>query len=623
MRQLGIGRGLVLYTAVLGAALAMLMACGAASMLRLGVGGPVYTDIVQGKDLVADILPPPAYIIESYLEASLALQDPSTLSTRKPKLEQLRKDYQARKAYWMQSDLRPDLKRLMTTDAADPAERFFSELDRSFIPALENGDFSGARASYTALTSEYEAHRAVIDQIVAGANAMNAETEKNAKGLKLLLLGASFAAAALAVATLLGGAWLLRRGVVRPLDAMSKSMERLAGGDLNVSIDGSERQDEIGAMSRALSVFRDAELEKRRLEALATEQSQEAEAERARAEADRDMVETEQRSVVGATAEALARLAGGDLTVRIAQEFPGEYRQLKDDFNAAMDALQEAMGRIAANADAMRSGTGEISQATHDLSRRTEQQAATLEETAAALDQITATVKQTAAGARQADMAVADARSEAERSGEICQQAVAAMGGIESSAKQITQIIGVIDEIAFQTNLLALNAGVEAARAGDAGRGFAVVASEVRALAQRSAEAAKEIKALIAASSTEVKSGVQLVGQTGEALSAIVEKVAEISALVTQITASTQEQAVGLQQVNEAANRMDQATQQNAAMVEQSAAASAALAREAEEMARLVAKFEVGGAAPRPVLVRQLRPTSKGAPALALASRRA
>jgi methyl-accepting chemotaxis protein len=249
---------------------------------------------------------------------------------------------------------------------------------------------------------------------------------------------------------------------------------------------------------------------------------------------------------------------------------------------------------VAGNAQGIRSGAGEISTAADDLSRRTEQQAASLEETSAALDQITATVRKTAEGAGHARQVVSSAKQQAQLSGEVVGNAVAAMGHIEKSSAQIGQIIGVIDEIAFQTNLLALNAGVEAARAGDAGRGFAVVAQEVRALAQRSAEAAKEIKGLIQASSGQVALGVELVGETGKALARIAAEVTEIDGAVTEIAASAQEQSTALAEVNTAVNQMDQVTQQNAAMVEQSTAASHSLAQEAEQLATLVGRFSVG-----------------------------
>ncbi|HEX5378786.1 MAG TPA: methyl-accepting chemotaxis protein [Phenylobacterium sp.] len=304
-------------------------------------------------------------------------------------------------------------------------------------------------------------------------------------------------------------------------------------------------------------------------------------------------VEQERLAVVRNLAEALGHLAQGDLAYRIDATFPSEYEQLRADFNGAIGRLSTTLNEIIGGAGAIRSGAGEISSAADDLSRRTEQQAASLEETAAALDQITVTVRKTASGAKTASDVVLAARGDAQTSGDVVRQAVKAMSEIEDSSSRIGQIIGVIDEIAFQTNLLALNAGVEAARAGDAGRGFAVVASEVRALAQRSADAAKEIKALISASASQVQSGVKLVGETGQVLQRIVDRVAEIDTLVTEIAASAQEQATGLHQVNTAINEMDQVTQQNAAMVEQSTAASHSLAQEAEGLAESVSRFRV------------------------------
>jgi methyl-accepting chemotaxis protein len=304
--------------------------------------------------------------------------------------------------------------------------------------------------------------------------------------------------------------------------------------------------------------------------------------------------EQQQTALVEALAKALADLSGGDLTTRLTQTFAPQYRQLQNDFNAAMEQLQTTMAVIGQASDGIRSGTNEISMASDDLSRRTENQAASLEQAAAALGEITSTVRRSSEGAIQAKRAVNSAKAGAEQSGVIVGQAVAAMSEIESSSRQITQIIGVIDEIAFQTNLLALNAGVEAARAGDAGRGFAVVASEVRALAQRSAEAAKEIKGLISESSRQVTAGVDLVGQTGQALKRIVDEVAEINDLVSQIAASAEEQSIGLQEVNTTVVQMDQVTQQNAAMVEQSTAASRQLADETTNLQALIGRFNYG-----------------------------
>jgi methyl-accepting chemotaxis protein len=334
-----------------------------------------------------------------------------------------------------------------------------------------------------------------------------------------------------------------------------------------------------------------------------------------------DHVQATNAAVMRAISGALAELAQGNLMHRIGDDVPTEYAQLRDDFNGAMAQLQDTMTNISRSTEEIRSGTGEITQASDDMARRTEQQAASLEETAAALDEITATVRKTAEGADQARSVVSTAKAEADKSGDVVRDAVSAMGGIEKSAQEISQIIGVIDEIAFQTNLLALNAGVEAARAGEAGKGFAVVASEVRALAQRSAEAAKQIKKLISASSQQVGAGVKLVGETGSALQRIAGKVAEMNTLVSEIAASAKEQATALHEVNTAVNQMDQVVQRNAAMMEESTAASHALAQEAQALGDMMNRFQIG--APPASHRTEHRPTPKPKAAPAASGRAA
>ena len=284
----------------------------------------------------------------------------------------------------------------------------------------------------------------------------------------------------------------------------------MAGGDKTIEVPAQDRADEIGEMAKAVLVFRDAAVENARLEREAAEHRAQTEGERERNEqAQREAIEQERAIVANSIGVGLAKLAAKDLTYRMSSDIPEAYRKLQTDFNAAIGQLEEAMQSVTDSTNAIHSGTEEISTAADDLSRRTEQQAASLEETAAALEEITATVKKSAEGATHARQVVAAADEDAKKSALVVRQAVEAMDAIAKSAQQISQIIGVIDEIAFQTNLLALNAGVEAARAGDAGRGFAVVASEVRALAQRSAEAAKEIKGLITASTRQVENGVE------------------------------------------------------------------------------------------------------------------
>jgi methyl-accepting chemotaxis protein len=440
----------------------------------------------------------------------------------------------------------------------------------------------------------YRAAGRGMDQLTRSARAaLDASTVAEAQtflfsNLTFLVSGAIATASAFAVG------WGLWRGIAQPVVAMTGVMKALAAGDLEVAIPDTERTDELGEMAESVKVFRDTAVARRAAEG-------DAEAARGRAETERRTTEAEaiaaqQALVVGSFGEGLRALAAGRLTWRVTTELPDAYLGLRDDFNTATDSLRTALRAVVASAESVQAGSGEISTAAGDLSQRTEHQAATLEETAAALEQVMATVTRTADGAGQAHALIDGARGDAQTSAIVMQEAIRAMGEIRSSANQISQIIGVIDEISFQTNLLALNAGVEAARAGEAGRGFAVVAQEVRALAQRSADAAKEIKVLISTSTSQVEKGVGLVDRTGKALETIIGKVGDFASLVGEIAASAREQATALTQVNTAVNQMDLATQQNAAMVEETTAASQNLAREANVLGQLVAKFDVGDA---------------------------
>ena len=434
-----------------------------------------------------------------------------------------------------------------------------------------------------------------IESIINGVHAeleqLEASSRAAAETVRLVTMGGLALAALLAIAI----GMMLTRTVAAPVKSMTEAMRRLAAGDKTIVIPAVGRKDEVGEMADAVQVFKDAAIALDRAAAEKSRMEAEAAAERARSDAARKQVEQEQNEVVGALADALDGVAKGDLTREVTIHFAGRYEKLREDFNAAIRQLREAMGLVANATHSITAGSSEINQAAGELSRRTETQAASLEETAAALDEITAAVTKTAAGASHANSTVASARTEAQRGGETVAEAVKAMTEIEQSSRQIAQIIGVIDEIAFQTNLLALNAGVEAARAGEAGRGFAVVASEVRALAQRCADAAKEIKALISTSGDQVQTGVERIHDAGEAIGGIVTKIAEISQLVGEIAASAKEQSVGLGEVNIAINQMDQVTQQNAAMVEETTAASRVLADGARDLGRLVGQFKIAG----------------------------
>jgi methyl-accepting chemotaxis protein len=307
-------------------------------------------------------------------------------------------------------------------------------------------------------------------------------------------------------------------------------------------------------------------------------------------------------------AGCLTSLADGDLSQTIGKPFIPSLERLRIDFNAASEKLKHAMATVADNARAISAGSNEIRTAADGLAKRTEQQAASVEETAAALEEITTTVQDSSRRAEEAGQLVSRTRDHAEHSGQVVRDAIGAMDQIETSSREISNIIGVIDEIAFQTNLLALNAGVEAARAGDAGKGFAVVAQEVRELAQRSAKAAKEIKTLITASGTQVQNGVSLVTKAGSALQEIATQVHDIDANIVAIVEAAREQATALAEINQAVNTVDQGTQQNAAMVEEQTAASHGLAREAAALFELLDQFKFNDGAKPPLLRARLAP---------------
>ncbi|MCB1359406.1 MAG: HAMP domain-containing protein, partial [Maritimibacter sp.] len=495
-----------------------------------------------------------------------------------------------------------------TFDAADQAEY---RLGATFegAPLLSGKDLAGLLESTTLdrdvqLDGADYAMRAVAIRDYSGdvTGVVTILRPTDAYGAISVELAKTSAVAAL-IALLLGAGFgtAIGRGIGRQLAAVGRTTERLADGDPDLEITGTERRDEIGGIYRALKLFHEKLQENARLEASlraeeAAKRAQEAEAQ---AEAEKRAEETrraaaadakrreelseaearaaaaehaaaetrmrEQQEVVNLLAKGLEALAKGDLRYKITERLPGDYETLRHDFNTALERLSETMAGLDVTAAGIDGEVVAVAQASDELSRRTEKNAAMLEETAAALDELTASVRSAAAGASEAKRLIESTNRNADEGGGAVGQAVEAMNRIEVASRGITKITSVIDEIAFQTNLLALNAGVEAARAGEAGRGFAVVASEVRSLAQRSSDAAREISDLIAASAREIHQGVELVGQTGTALDKILASVREMSSQVILIASSSEEQAIGLGEINEAVNGLDSATQQNAA----------------------------------------------------------
>ena len=580
---------------------AVLLVCGFAlttgtavyALQTLRVGGPISEQQSQAQTLIADILPPPLYLVEAMMTVQRGPTEPDQAPALIATLDRLHKEYGARRQYWADRPLTPEITADLDRSDAE-VTKFWTVVDQQYLPALRTRDTAGMESAIGALTVPYQAHRAVVDALAVQASAYADARLAAAADLTrniFILLGVSSVIMLLVVIV---GIVSLRLRVVRPVMTMTGYMGELAGGRYEREVPHQGRPDEIGDMARSVGIFREAVLERRASREQQDQRDAETRRERAEQHALLEAEAGQRERVVSALDAGLQALASGDLGYGIGEAFPAEFEPLRVNFNRSLRALQQTIAEVVGGASAVDGGAREISAAADDLSRRTEQQAASLEQTAAALDEVTATIRQTADSAGEARTAMADSREQVGASNAVARRAIEAIGRIDKSSRQIAENISVIDEIAFQTNLLALNAGVEAARAGDAGRGFAVVASEVRALAQRSAEASKAIKGLITEATNSVDSGVALVGQVGESLSGVMGAFARIEGLVQHIAEAAREQATGVDQVNTAVNQMDQVTQQNAAMVEQTTAATHNLSREALHLGRLVEGFRLG-----------------------------
>ncbi|MBB2790500.1 UNVERIFIED_ORG: methyl-accepting chemotaxis protein [Rhizobium esperanzae] len=490
----------------------------------------------------------------------------------------------------------------------DKTKAVLADIERPLLTYIESAakmvdlagrDPSAALKALPDFMAQFSALETAMEQAGDQITAVSEEISKRSAEIEAsvnIVLKTLLASAAIFA---LGLYFLTRMSVTKPILSLSNDMQRLAGGDTAIACTGVGRTDEIGTMASAVEVFRQAAIANKQLEQDAEAARLQGETERvtARKQADEDAAER-LRAATSGLAAGLKRLAAGDLAFQIEEPFAPDFEGLRHDFNMSIRQLDQTLGAIATAIAAIDEGTREIASGAGDLSKRTEQQAAALEETAAALDQITANVSNSSKRTDEARAEATDANRNAVKSAEVVSHAEEAMRRIEAASQQISSIIGVIDEIAFQTNLLALNAGVEAARAGEAGKGFAVVAQEVRELAQRSAQAAKEIKGHIQKSSVEVEGGVKLVLDTSQVLSAISEQIARINQHMDAIAVSAREQSTGLAEVNTAVNSMDHVTQQNAAMVEQSTAASGHLADEAAKLRELVSRFKLRATAP-------------------------
>ena len=551
-------------------AIAVTLTALALSQVRLG--GNLDQQNRVTSDFVADVLPPALYLVEPMLQSTLIASDPEGIAEREQELGKLETAYHERLKFWRESALDPKLRNEIDQRLVPLGQRFWKQVHEQLIPAGRTGDPAQINVAHDALEDIYTEHRKAIDAVVLAANAHNADLQQSSGtisnwsmwGLLVLALGLS--------AQMVWTQRLLRRHVLAPLGETAETMTRMADGDLEAGRTDLHRGDEIGAMTRAIEVFR----------ASAARQVADARA---------------QHTVVEALSGALGELADGRLDSAIREPFASDYEPLRQAFNTTVERLGGLIRDVSTSAQGGSNGATEILSASDDLASRNERQAGSVEETAAAMRQVTLSIADTAQKTAEVRETMRSTHRDVTAGGETVQRTVTAMSEIESSSREINQIISVIEGIAFQTNLLALNAGVEAARAGDAGKGFAVVANEVRALAQRSSDAAHEISALIGTSTGRVSEGVALVAETGALLNRMVERIAAINEQIGDISVAAQQQASNLEQVNSSVSDMDRVTQQNAAMVEETTAAARSLAQEADRMAGLVARFSAGGGA--------------------------
>ncbi|MBV8618233.1 MAG: HAMP domain-containing protein [Curvibacter sp.] len=478
----------------------------------LKVNGPLYQRIVQSKDLVADILPPPEYVLEPYLVMLQlgAATDKASQDKLVERLQALRKDYDTRHDYWAAAGLEQPLAEQLLKQAHEPALAVFKLAETELVPAVQKGDHEAAAAALGRIAGVYEQHRQAIDRVVEMANQRS--TQDEAAGRQNIEAASwwSMGILTLSIGASVGFAFLIIRSITRPL-------------------------------LRAVAV------------------------------AD--------------------QVSGGDLTGRIDAQGTDETARLLGALARMQDSLVGTVSAVRSNAHQVASASSEIAIGNHDLSERTEQQASALQQTAASMEELDSTVRKNADSARQANQLAEGASEVALKGSTVVGQVVDTMKGINESSRKIADIIGVIDGIAFQTNILALNAAVEAARAGEQGRGFAVVAGEVRNLAQRSAEAAKEIKHLITDSVGRVENGTHLVDQAGQTMEEVVQAIRHVSTIVSEISLASVEQSSGVSQVGLAISQMDQVTQQNAALVEESAAAAQGLKQQSDRLVEAVAVF--------------------------------
>jgi methyl-accepting chemotaxis protein len=510
--RLTISRAITLFGFITALGLSAVIFTSNYALSELKVGGPIYDKLKLGNDLVADILPPPEYVIEAYLEATLALHDPASLAERRERLVQLKKDYDERLQFWQQSALEPTIKSKLTDTSNRAVQRFWGALQQGLLPALARNDVDGAKKSYSEITAAYAEHRGVIDQIVKQANDANTATEADATGRVGTFIIILWSVSGVVLLVIGAGIFGVGLGVIRPVSRMTAAMQRLAEGELDSAIPSLAREDEIGSMARAVQVFKDSALRIRKME---SEQA-----------AFQDKLEADRKA-------AMSRVADG---------FEQAIGKIIETVSAASAEIEAAAGSLTKTAETTQGLSNTVIEASGRSSANVQSAAAATSQMASSVTEI---ARQVQASQQVTGAAVQQAEHTKERIADLSQ-----------SADRIGQVVKLITAIAEQTNLLALNATIEAARAGDAGRGFAVVASEVKALSVQTAKATEEVSEQIAHMQSATEHSVSAIKQIGATIGQISEISSAIAGAIEEQGVATREISHNVQQAAEGASQV-------------------------------------------------------------------